>query len=98
MIFLPHGVEGKVLRGSALFAPEQKTLTILFNKFCSSDQSAVMRNAVSLLKPRVPNVQIFMKVRARWALVPVKLLSLLALPHLFLPLQDKKCVLLAGPF
>lgn len=65
MIFLSHGVEGTVLRGSAWFAPEQNTLTILFNKFYSSDQSSVMGDALGLLKPIVPNVQIFMKVRAR---------------------------------
>lgn len=65
VIFLPHALEGTVLRGSAWFAPEQNTLTTLFNKFCSSDQSSVMGDTLGLLKPRAPNVQIFMKVRAR---------------------------------
>lgn len=64
MIFLLHGLEGTVLSGSAWFAPEQNTLTILFDKLCSSDQSSVMMHSVCL-KPRVPNVRIFTKVRAR---------------------------------
>lgn len=35
VVLLPHGLQETILRGSA---PEQNTLTILFNKFCSSDQ------------------------------------------------------------
>lgn len=52
MIFLPHGLEGTVLSGSAWFAPEQNTLTILFDKLCSSDRSSVMVDALGLLKAK----------------------------------------------
>lgn len=94
MVLLPHGLQETILRGSA---PEQNALTILLTNFVLQTNFPVIGHTLGLLKPRAFHVQIFMKVRSRRALVPVRLLSLLAVPHLFLPLQDKKCVLLAGP-